>query len=43
MTDRSFDIKGDVAIPAVGNSVTYTVDTGGANSVDWLIPGMVFL
>jgi len=41
MTDRSFDIKGDVAIPTVGNSVTYTVDTGGANSVDWLIPGMV--
>ena len=41
MTDRSFDIKGDVAIPAVGSTATYTVDTGGANSVDWLIPGMV--
>ena len=41
MTDRSFDIKGDVAIPAVGSTATYTVDTGSANSVDWLIPGMV--
>ena len=40
MTDRSFLIKGDVTIPAVGSSVTYTVDAGGA-SVDWLIKGMV--
>jgi hypothetical protein len=42
MTDRSFDIKGDVAIPAVGSTATYTVDTGGDSSVDWLIKGMVF-
>ena len=43
MTDRSFVIKGDVAIPAVGSSATYVVETkaiGGA-SVDWLIKGMV--
>jgi hypothetical protein len=41
MTDRSFDIKGDVAIPAQGLTATYVVDTGGDTSVDWLIPGMV--
>ena len=41
MTDRSFLIKGDVAIPAVGSTATYVVDAGGA-SVDWLIKGMVF-
>ena len=42
MTDRSFDIKGDVAIPTVGGTATYVVDTGGDTSVDWLIKGMVF-
>jgi len=41
MTDRSFLIKGDVAIPAVGSTATYVVDTAGGASVDWLIKGMV--
>ena len=38
MTDRSFDINGDVSIPAAGLSADYAVD--GSN-VDWLIKGMV--
>ena len=38
MTDRSFDINGDVTIPDAGLSADYAVD--GSN-VDWLIKGMV--
>ena len=42
MTDRSFLIQGDVTIPAAGSTQTYTIDTAGGASVDWLIKGMVF-
>ena len=41
MTDRSFLINGDVTIPAAGSSASYSVDTSGGASVDWLIKGMV--
>ena len=42
MTDRSFLLAGSHSIPASGSSLTYTVDTSGGASVDWLIKGMVF-
>ena len=42
MTDRSFLVKGDVTVPAAGSTVTYTIDTAGGASVDWLIKGMIF-
>ena len=41
MTDRSFLLSGSHGIPASG-SITYTVDTAGGASVDWLVKGMVF-
>ena len=41
MTDRSFLLNGDVTIPAAGSSASYSVDTSGGASVDWLIKGMV--
>ena len=41
MTDRSFQIKGDVAIPTQGNTAIYVVDIGGNAAVEFLIPGMV--
>ena len=42
MTDRSFLLAGSHSIPASGSSLTYSVDTSGGASVDWLIKGMVF-
>jgi hypothetical protein len=42
MTDRSFLLFGEEAIPAVGSTLQYQVDTSGGASVDWLIKGMVF-
>ena len=42
-SDRSFQLKGSVAVPAVGSTVSYTVDTSAGSSVDWLIKGMVFV
>ena len=42
MTDRSFLLSGSHAIPAAGSTLTYTVDTSGGASVDWLLKGMVF-
>tara|TARA_R110002012_G_scaffold5629_10_gene25438 strand:+ start:8400 stop:9722 length:1323 start_codon:yes stop_codon:yes gene_type:complete len=42
MTDRSFLLAGAHSIPASGSSLTYSVDTSGGASVDWLIKGMVF-
>ena len=44
-TDRSFQLAfgGTQAIPAAGSTLTYTVDTAGGASVDWLVKGMVFV
>mgnify|MGYP003136230497 FL=1 len=42
MTDRSFLLSGSHSIPAAGSTLTYTVDTSGGASVDWLLKGMVF-
>jgi len=42
MTDRAFLLAGSHSIPAAGSSLTYTVDTSGGASVDWLVKGMVF-
>ena len=42
MTDRGFLLAGSHSIPAAGSSLTYTVDTSGGASVDWLVKGMVF-
>ena len=42
MTDRAFLLTGSHSIPAAGSSLTYTVDTAGGASVDWLVKGMVF-
>tara|TARA_R100000808_G_scaffold24975_1_gene60067 strand:+ start:1177 stop:2529 length:1353 start_codon:yes stop_codon:yes gene_type:complete len=43
MTDRSFLLAGSHSIPAAGSSLSYTVDTSGGASVDWLVKGMVFV
>ena len=42
MTDRAFLLAGSHSIPAAGSTLTYTVDTSGGASVDWLVKGMVF-
>jgi len=42
ITDRSFLLNGSHSIPAAGSTLTYTVDTSGGASVDWLVKGMVF-
>ena len=42
MTDRGFLLAGSHSIPAAGSSLSYTVDTSGGASVDWLVKGMVF-
>jgi len=42
MTDRAFLLDGSHSIPAAGSSLSYTVDTAGGASVDWLVKGMVF-
>jgi len=42
MTDRSFLLAGNHSIPAAGSTLTYSVDTSGGASVDWLLKGMVF-
>ena len=42
ITDRSFLLKGSHAIPAAGSTLSYSVDTSGGASVDWLVKGMVF-
>ena len=42
MTDRAFLLAGSHSIPAAGSSLTYSVDTSGGASVDWLVKGMVF-
>ena len=42
MTDRSFLLAGSHSIPAAGSTLTYSVDTSGGASVDWLLKGMVF-
>ena len=42
MTDRSFLLAGSHSIPAAGSTLTYSVDTSGGASVDWLVKGMVF-
>ena len=42
MTDRSFLLAGSHSIPAAGYTLTYSVDTSGGASVDWLLKGMVF-
>ena len=43
-SDRSFKLNGSHAIPAAGSTLTYTVTDADtpANSIDWLIKGMVF-
>ena len=41
-TDRSFLLKGAVAMPDAGGTAAFTVDTVGGASVDFLIKGMVF-
>ena len=43
VTDRSFLLAGSHSIPAAGSSLSYTVDTSGGASVDWLVKGMVFV
>ncbi len=43
MTDRSFLLAGSHSVPAAGSSLSYTVDTSGGASVDWLVKGMVFV
>ena len=42
MTDRGFLLAGSHSIPAAGSTLTYSVDTSGGASVDWLVKGMVF-
>jgi len=42
MTDRGFLLSGSHSIPAAGSTYSYTVDTSGGASVDWLVKGMVF-
>ena len=42
MTDRAFLLAGSHSIPAAGSTLSYTVDTSGGASVDWLVKGMVF-
>ena len=42
MTDRAFLLSGSHSIPAAGSTLSYTVDTSGGASVDWLVKGMVF-
>jgi len=42
MTDRSFLLAGSHSIPAAGSTLTYSIDTSGGASVDWLLKGMVF-
>ena len=42
MTDRGFLLAGAHSIPAAGSTLTYSVDTSGGASVDWLVKGMVF-
>ena len=42
MTDRGFLLAGSHSIPAAGSTLSYTVDTSGGASVDWLVKGMVF-
>lgn len=42
MTDRGFLLSGSHSIPAAGSTLSYTVDTSGGASVDWLVKGMVF-
>ena len=43
-SDRSFKLNGSHSIPAAGSTLTYTVTDADtpANSIDWLIKGMVF-
>ena len=43
-TDRSFKLNGSHSIPAAGSTLSYTVTDADtpANSIDWLIKGMVF-
>ena len=41
-TSREFLIDGAVGTVAAGTDYTFTVDTSGGASVDWLIKGMVF-
>ena len=43
ITDRSFLLNGSHSVPAAGSSLSYTVDTSGGASVDWLVKGMVFV
>ena len=43
ITDRSFLLEGSHSVPAAGSSLSYTVDTSGGASVDWLVKGMVFV
>ena len=42
MTDRAFLLSGSHSIPAAGSTLSYTVDTSGGASVEWLVKGMVF-
>ena len=42
MTDRSFQLAAAHTVPAAGSTLTYTVETDGEASVDFLIKGMVF-
>ena len=42
ITDRSFLLAGSHSIPAAGSTLSYSVDTSGGASVDWLVKGMVF-
>jgi len=41
-TDRSFLLAAEHNVPAAGSSISYSVDTSGGASVDFLIKGMVF-
>ena len=43
-SDRAFKLNGSHSIPAAGSTLTYTVTDADtpANSIDWLIKGMVF-
>tara|TARA_R100000808_G_scaffold24678_1_gene57545 strand:- start:435 stop:1799 length:1365 start_codon:yes stop_codon:yes gene_type:complete len=43
-SDRSFKLNGSHSVPAAGSTLTYTVTDADtpANSIDWLIKGMVF-
>ena len=42
MTDRSFRLAAAHTVPVANSTLTYTVETDGEASVDFLIKGMVF-